>query len=155
MRQAYLILGIVAAILVMANMPRLPWIASEYGGPVGLFRGFSHGLIGFSYVISWALIIGGAYQLWLGLLYWDMGTSERVRGQFTLDSAGTARLLFGIGGLCLLLGIFYAIWTYSNDGYGLGCKLASTGGSLLVCWFFWLAFPLYEQIGIDREELGV
>ncbi len=155
MRQAYLILGIIAAILVMANMPRLPWIASEYGGPVGLFRGFSHGLIGFSYLVSWMLIIGGAYQLWLGLLYWDMGTAERVRGQFTLDSAGTAKLLFAAGAVCLILGIVYAVWTYQHDSAVLLCMLASTAGSLLVCWFFWLAFPLYEQIGIDREELGV
>lgn len=155
MRQAYLIAGIIAAVLVMANLPRLAWIQSEYGGPVGIFRGFSHGLVGFSYVVTWALIVGGAYQLWLGLLYWDMGTSERVRGQFTLDSVGTARLLFGAGALCLILGICYAVWIYSNDGAVLGCKLASTVGALLVCWLFWLAFPLYEQIGIDRSELGV
>jgi hypothetical protein len=154
-RQAYLFIGIAVAIMVMFNAPRVPWIEHEVGGPIGLFRGLAHGPIGFSYVATWALIVGGIYQLWLGLLYWDMGTGEAVRGQFTLDSAGTAKLLFITGALCLLFGILYAVFVYRNDMYLIPCGLASTAGAWLVCWLFWLAFPLYEQVGIDREELGV
>jgi hypothetical protein len=152
-RIAYLIAGIILAIIELFNGPRLFWIEHEAIEPIGLFRGFQHGLIGFSYMVSWSLIVAGVYQILLGILYWDMDTSERKRWQFTLESLGTARLLWIVGGLCLVLGISYVVWVYGNDNYVWPCGLASTLWALLTCWLFWLAFPLYAQSGIDRDEV--
>jgi len=154
-RIGYLIAGIIAGLFVFFNGPRLPWIPQEQFGPIGIFRGFAHGMIGFSYQATWILLVGGAYQLLLGVLYWDMDTREALRWQFSLEGGMTARLLWVLGALCLVLGILYAIYTYGNDRYLWPCGVASTLFSGLTCWFFWLAFPLYEQVGIDRDEVGV
>lgn len=155
MRIVYLIAGAVVAILVMFNAPRLPWIPQEYGGPIGIFRGFAHGMIGFSYMATWGLLVGGAYQVVLGLFYWDMDIAESKRWQFSLETGGTAKLLWATGAVCLLLGIGYAIFVYSSDRYLWPCGLMSTLFSWLACWLFWLAFPLLEQVGIDREHFGI
>ena len=155
MRAIYLIAGIVLGLGVMFNAPRAPWIHSDELVRFIFFRGFSHGMIGFSYMTSWLLIVGGVYQLWLGLIYWDMDTTEVERWQYILQSGGTARLLWILGLVTLVLGIAYAVFTYSNDHYVVPCGIASTLQALLACWLFWLAFPLYEQVGIDRDELHV
>lgn len=155
MRVAYLITGIIFSVLVVFNVPRLPWISVEPGGPVGIFRGFEHGMIGFSYAVSWILLAGGIYQIILGIIYWDMDTSEAQRWQFTLDAGATARLLWILGAVCLLLGGLYATFTYTHDSQLWPCGVMSTFFALLNCWLYWLAFPLYEQVGIEREELGV
>lgn len=155
MRIVYLIAGVVLLIIQLSNGPRLPWIEAEAGGPIGLLRGFEHGPIGFSYQVTWFLIIGGIYQLLLGVIYWDMDTTEAKRWQFALQSGGTARLLWGSGAVTLALGILYAFFVYGNDAYLWPCGAASTAMALLGCWMFWLAFPLMEQVGIDREEVGV
>jgi hypothetical protein len=143
------------AILVFFNYPRLPWIPYEYGGPVGLFRGFAHGAIGFSYQTAWILTIGGIYQLILGIVYWDMDTSEAKRWQFAMETGTTAKLLWALGGGCAVAGIAYLIFVYTHDSYLWPCGIFSTLVSLVACWLFWLAFPLMEQIGIDREHFGV
>ena len=155
MRVAYLVAGIVAGLFVLFNGPRLPWIPYEQFGPVGIFRGFSHGMIGFSYQLSWALIVGGVYQVLLGVLYWDMDTRESLRWQFALEAGLTARLLWVLGALCLVLGVAFAFYAYTHDHYWWPCGIASTVFAWLTCWLMWLAFPLYEQVGIDREEVGV
>jgi hypothetical protein len=153
MRGAYLIAGIILGVLELANYPRVFFIPATEFGPVGIFRGFSDGMIGFSYQVSWALLVGGAYALLLGVLYWDMDTSEHKRWQFTLEGLGTARLLWIIGGLSLILGVWYAYFVYTNDSRLWPAGVASTLVALLTCWLFWLAFPLYEQVGIDRDEI--
>ena len=153
MRIAYLIAGIILAVLELFNFPRLIWVEQDMYAPIGIFRGFQHGLIGFSYMMTWTLLVAGVYQILLGVLYWDMDTSESKRWQFTLQGLGTARLLWILGGLCLLLGIAYAVYVYGNDNYIWPAGIASTLWALLTCWFFWLAFPLYEQVGIDRDEV--
>ena len=153
MRIGYLITGIIVGVLVVFNWPRLPWIPQEMFGPVGIFRGFSHGMIGFSYMVTWMLLAGGAYQVILGVLYWDMDTSESKRWQFTLQGLGTARLLWILGGLCLLLGVLYAVYVYGHDRTLWPAGVFSTVWALITCWLFWLAFPRYEQVGIDRDEV--
>jgi len=77
-------------------------------------------------------------------------TPPRERWQFFLYSVGTARLLWVGGVVTLLLGIAYAFYTYSHDAQVWPCGLSSTFFSWICCWLFWLAFPLYEQVGIDR-----
>lgn len=153
MRVAYLYAGIAMAVLELFNLPRLPWIPVDVNGPVGIFRGFSHGMIGFSYMVTWSLILAGIYMILLGILYWDMDTSESTRWQFTLEGLGTARLLWALGALSLVLGILYAVFVYSNDFYRWPAGVASTLWALVTCWLFWLAFPLYEQVGMDRDEV--
>lgn len=153
MRAAYLTTAIVFSIIELFNGPRLFWIPHEPFEPIGLFRGFVHGLIGFSYLVSWSLIIGGAYQIILGILYWDMDTTERRRWLFTLESLGTARLLWILGGVSMALGIAYAVWVYGNDNYIWPCGIASTVWALITCAAYWMAFPLYDQVGIDRDEV--
>lgn len=153
MRKAYLIAGSVIAVLVMFNVPRLPWIAGREFGPVGIFRGFEDGMIGFSYMLAWALVIGGAYQLILGVLYWDMDTGYSQRWQFTLEGLGTARLLWITGAVSLLLGIPYVVWVFSVDRAPWSAGLASTLGAFLACWLVWLGMPLYDQVGIDRHDI--
>jgi hypothetical protein len=154
-RAAYLIAGLIVLALVMLNIPRLPWIDTDGTGPIGLLRGFAHGIIGFSYVGTWVLIVAGIYQLILGVVYWDMDTSEAERWQFTMESGGTARLLWVTGALCLLGGIGWAWYTFSNDNTLMPAGIASTVMALVGCWLLWLAFPLMEQVGIDRENIGV
>lgn len=154
MRFAYLIAGLIIAATVAFNIPRFPWMEQEEGVPSAL-RFFVHGMIGFSYMGAWLLLVGGAYQLMLGVMYWDMDTSESERWQFTLESGGTARLLWGLGALTLLAGILWAQWLYRADGYLWPAGAMSTLGALLACWLLWLAFPLAEQVGIDREHVGV
>lgn len=150
MRTIYLIAGIIVSIVVMSNGPRIPWIDSTMFGP---FKGFTDGLIGFSYVVTWILLVGGFYNLWLGVLYWDMDSTEGERWQYILRTGGTARVLWIVGGVSLLLGIWYAWFVYSNDHRVWPAGIASTIVSWIACWLFWLAFPLYEQVGIDRDEL--
>ena len=153
MRVAYLSSGILLALLELFNLPRLPWIHSEQFGPVGIFRGFSHGMIGFSYMVTWALVIGGIYMVLLGVLYWDMDTRESRRWQFTLEGLGTARLLWILGAVAFALGVWYATFVYGNDNWCWTAGMASTVWALVTCWLFWLSFPLYEQVGIDRDEV--
>ena len=153
MRVAYLYTGIVLAILEFFNLPRLLWIAPEQFGPVGIFRGFAHGMVGFTYMFTWTCLLGGVYMVLLGVLYWDMDTRESRRWQFTLEGLGTARLLWILGAAAILLGIYCAIYIYSNDNSWYTAGLASTVWAWLTCWAFWLAFPLYEQVGIDRDEV--
>ena len=155
MRIAYLIAAIIMVVVELTNGPRLPWIEQTEFGAVGIFRGFTHGLIGFSYLVTWTLIIGGIYQIILGILYWDMDTTESKRWQFTLEGLGTARLLWILGALCLVLGIAYAVYVYDNDHWVWSAGIASTLAAWVTCWLFWLAFPLYEQVGIDRDEVGI
>jgi len=155
MRAAYLIAGLIVAVLVGFNAPRMPWIHGDVVGAVGPFRGFAHGMIGFSYLGTWLLTVGGLYQLILGIMYWDMDTSEADRWQFTMDSGGTAKLLWAMGAVTLLAGIGWGIFTYTHDKYVWPPGIASTLGALLVCWLLWLAFPLMEQVGIDRDQMGV
>jgi hypothetical protein len=112
-------------------------------------------MIGFSYFGAWSLIVAGIYQLILGVVYWDMDTSESERWQFTMDSGGLAKLLWALGAVTLVAGIAWAAFAYGNDRWALSAGLASTVGALLACWLLWLAFPLMEQIGIDRENIGV
>jgi hypothetical protein len=154
-RVAYLIAAVVLCLLELSNYPRVPWIPHEDFAPIGIFRGFTEGFIGFSYMVSWALIIGGVYSLLLGVLYWDMDTSESKRWQFSLEGLGTARFLWLIGAVSLVLGILYAAYVYGHDQGLWPAGLASTVVAWLTCWFFWLAFPLYEQVGIDRDEMGL
>ena len=153
MRTAYLIAAIIAVIIELCNGPRLFFIEHEAFEPVGIFRGFKEGMIGFSYMVTWMLLAGGAYQVILGVLYWDMDTSESKRWQFTLQGLGTARLLWILGGLCLLLGVLYAVYVYGHDRTLWPAGVFSTVWALITCWLFWLAFPLYEQVGIDRDEV--
>ena len=153
MRTIYLIAGIIATIFVMCNGPRLLWIEHQSFDPLGLFRGFAHGPIGFSYVVTWALLIGGFYQLWLGVLYWDMDSTEGERWQYILRTGGTARVLWITGGICMLLGFWYAWFVYTNDHFLWPAGIASTLAAWGMCWLYWLAFPLYEQVGIDRDEM--
>jgi hypothetical protein len=154
-RAAYFIAGLIVAALVIFNVPRLPWIHTDEAGPIGPFRGFVHGMIGFSYVGAWLLTIAGIYQLILGIVYWDMDTTEQDRWQFTMETGGTARLLWITGGVTLLLGLLWGWYILRNDHFLWPCGLASSIGALLVCWLLWLAFPLMEQVGIDREQMGV
>jgi hypothetical protein len=154
-RNAYLIAGLIVAALVIFNVPRLPWIDPGEAGPVGPLRGFVHGMIGFSYVGAWVLLVAGIYQLILGVVYWDMDTTESERWQFTLESGGTAKLLWATGAVTLLLGGAWAWYAYSNDKFIVPAGIASSVGALLACWLLWLAFPLMEQVGIDREHLGM
>jgi hypothetical protein len=134
MRSAYLIAGLVVAALVVFNVPRLPWISGGEVGAIGPFRGFAHGI---------------------GVVYWDMDTSEAERWAFTMDSGGTAKLLFGLGALCLAGGIAWAVFAFRSDNFVVPAGIASTVGALLTCWLLWLAFPLMEQVGIDRESMGM
>lgn len=151
-RTVYLIAAISASVLVLSNAPRLPWISATEG-VAGVLRGFSHGMVGFSWLATWLLIVGGVYQLILGVLYWDIDTTEQTRTMFTLESGGTARLLWVTGALCLGLGILYGVYIFRNDQYLWPAGVASSVFSLLTAWLYWLAFPLYEQVGIDRAEL--
>src|SRR5437016_594505 len=96
--------GIGVALLVLFNVPRAPFIEWVPGDPVGIFKGLKHGGVGFSYMLAWTLAAGGLYQVILGILYWDMETTEHLRWQFSLDSMATARVLWATGGVCLLLG---------------------------------------------------
>ena len=155
-RHIYLFAAIFVAVMVMFNVPRLPWV-EDMGpeGPVGVLRGLAHGVIGFSYMMTWFLIVAGIYQLILGVMYWDMDTTESERWQFALESGGTARLLWTTGAVTLLLGILYAWYVYSNDQFAGTAGIASTLGAVVACGLGWLAFPLMEQVGMDREELGV
>jgi len=153
MRVAYLYAGIAMVLLEIFNAPRLLWIPQEQFGPVGIFRGFAHGMIGCTYMLTWGMLIGGIYMLLLGILYWDMDATESRRWQFTLEGLGTARLLWILGALALALGIYCAIFVYSNDNYVWSAGMASTLWALVTCWLFWLAFPMYEQVGIDRDEV--
>jgi hypothetical protein len=155
MRVAYLIAAGIATAFVLFNVPRVPWIYIESGGPIGLLRGFNHGVIGFSYMMTWALIIGGVYQLILGIIYWDMDTTESQRWQFTLESGGTARFLWLTGGVCLALGLAYGYYLIRNDGNLWPAGFASSVACWVCCWLYWLAFPLYEQVGIDRDQMGL
>jgi hypothetical protein len=155
MRIAYLIAGIIVAALVICNTPRLPWIPQEEGGPIGIFRGFIHGPIGFSWEVSWLLIVAGIYQFVLGIMYWDMDVSEAKRWQFSLETGGTAKLLWGGGILSLLLGMAYVVFCFTHDFYLWPCGIASSVVALGSTWLIWLAFPLMEQVGIDREEFGI
>jgi hypothetical protein len=149
-RLAYLIAGSIVAAMVLLNGPRVPWIPADPAIPLWIFRGLVHGLIGFSYLVSWTLLVGGIYLVLLGILYWDMDTSEHERWQFFLYSGGTARLLWIGGVICFVLGLLYAGFTYGHDTQRWTCGLASTFFCLITCWLFWLAFPLYEQVGLDR-----
>src|SRR5436190_1500520 len=139
--------GIIVAVLVMFNVPRAPFIEWQMGDPVGILKGLKHGMIGFGYMLAWTLAAGGVYQIILGILYWDMETTEQLRWQFAMDSGATARLLWSLGGGCLLLGVWLGQYVYRNDLYLLHppCGIMSTLAALLACWFFWLAFPLYDQ----------
>lgn len=152
MRTVYLIAAITVSVLVLCNAPRLPWISATEG-VAGVLRGFSHGMVGFSWLCSWLLAIGGAYQLILGILYWDIDTTEQTRSVFTLESGGTARLLWVTGAICLLLGVLYGVYVFQNDQFVWPAGVASSLFSIIAAWLFWLAFPLYEQVGIDRAEL--
>jgi len=149
-RVIYLIAGLIVSVLVLSNIPRIPWVDE---GPAGIFRGFAHGMVGFSYLATWILLIGGAYQLVLGILYYDMDTTERTRFTFTLESGGTARLLWVSGAVTMLLGVAYAAYIFRHDNYVWPAGAASSTVAILACWLYWLAFPLYEQVGIDRAEL--
>jgi len=151
-RIAYLLAAGVMTIIVIFNGPRLFWISHQIGDPVGLFLGFKHGLLGFSYQVTWLLLVGAAYQLLLGVIYWDMDHTEGYRWQFILQTGGTARLLWISGLITLALGLAYAFYTYSHDRQLWPCGVASTLGALITCWLAWLAFPLFEQVGIDRDE---
>jgi hypothetical protein len=155
MRITYLITGIIIAALVIFNAPRLPWIPHEEGGPIGILRGFSHGMIGFSWEATWLLLIGGAYMIILGIVYWDMDVSEAQRWQFSLETGGTAKLLWIAGSVCLALGLLYAYFCVRNDNYLWPCGVMSSIVAILSTWLFWLAFPLMEQVGIDREDFGI
>lgn len=84
-----------------------------------------------------------------------MDTSEAERWAFTMDSGGTAKLLFVLGAISLAGGIAWAVFAYTNDNFVIPAGIASTVGALLACWLLWLAFPLMEQVGIDRELMGV
>jgi hypothetical protein len=155
MRIAYLIAAAILSTIVLLNGPRLPWIEADTVGPIGLFKGFAHGVIGFSYLTTWFLLIGGAYQLILGIIYWDMDTSESERWQFTLESGGTAKLLWLTGAVCMMLGLIYGWYLVRNDNTLWPAGFASSIGAWLACWLFWLAFPLYEQVGIDRDQISI
>ena len=153
MRSLYLVFAIVSGAMVLCNFPRLYWIDGDQ--TIVIFKGFNDGLIGFSYMMSWALIAGGIYQLLLGVLYWDMDTGDRERWQFRLDSGGTGRFLAIAGLVCLVLGIMWVVYAFGHDRYPLSAGLASTVHALFTCLLFWMAFPLMEQVGMDREEIGM
>jgi hypothetical protein len=153
MRSIYLVFAIVSSVMVLCNFPRLPWI--EVNDTIVIFKGFNHGVIGFSYMTSWALVVGGIYQLLLGVLYWDMDTGDRERWQFRLDSSGTGRFLAISGLVCLLLGGMWVISTFNRDMYAWPAGVASTVHALFTCLLYWMAFPLMEQVGMDREEVGM
>ncbi|MDQ3022958.1 MAG: hypothetical protein M3R04_01040 [bacterium] len=155
MRIAYLIAGLAVAALVILNVPRLAWPPPGDSETFGPLRGFAHGMIGVSYVGAWTLIVAGIYQLILGIVYWDMDSTESERWQFTLESGGTAKLLWAGGVVTLLLGIGWGWFVYTNDAGVFAARIASTIGALLSCWLLWLAFPLLEQVGIDRENMGM
>lgn len=148
-------IGIALALLVIFNLPRAGFIDWQPGDPIGILKGLKHGAIGFTYMLAWTLLVGAVYQLILGILYWDMDTTEHARWQFALDSGMTARVLWGTGAVCLLLGGLLGWYLVRNDSYLWPCGAMSSLGALLALWLLWLAFPLYEQVGIDREELGV
>ena len=153
MRVIYLIAGCVVATFVLFNVPRTPWINAHDGVSFILFRGFNHGMIGFSYLMTWTLILGGIYQLILGVVYWDMDTTEGQRWEYLLQSGSTARLLWITGFVTLALGIWYAVFVYGHDRFLWPAGIISTLFAIITCWLFWLAFPLYEQVGMDRDEL--
>ncbi len=153
MRSIYLVMAIISSALVLVNFPRLPWI--DPGDTVVIFKGFNHGVIGFSYMCSWALVTGGIYQLLLGVLYWDMDTGDRERWQFRLDSGGTSRFLAIAGLICLLLGGMWLSFTFSHDFQRWPAGVASSLHALFTCFLYWMAFPLMEQVGMDREEIGI
>lgn len=153
MRSVYVFAGIIALVLGIFNVPRLPWIAAEQFGPVGIFRGFEHGAVGLSYQAAWGLLIGGVYQLILGVMYWDMDLQETERWQLKLDTGGTARLLWITGAVTLVLGIIWAVYIYTHDSQLWPCGLASTAWAILTCYITWLGFPLMEQVGFDRNML--
>ena len=117
MRNVYLIAGLIVAALVILNVPRLPWIDPGEAGPIGPLRGFVHGMIGFSYVGAWTLTIAGIYQLILGIVYWDMDTTESERWQFTLESGGTAKLLWAGGVVTLLAGLGWGWYIVATDNF--------------------------------------
>ncbi|MCB1216716.1 hypothetical protein KDL44_04950 [bacterium] len=153
MRSLFLISAIICTVLVMANVPRLPWI--DPGDTVVIFKGFNHGIIGFSYMGSWALVVGGIYQLLLGVVYWDMDTGDHERWQFTLDSGSTSRFLAIAGVVCLILGGMWLYFCFSNDFFRWPAGVMSSLGALFTTALYWFAFPLLEQVGMDREEIGV
>lgn len=155
MRIAYLIAGVVVAALVIFNVPCLPWIPAEENGPIGIFRGFAHGMIGFSWEVTWLLLVGGGYMVALGLVYWDMDVAEAKRWQFSLETGGTAKLLWVGGGLFLLFGLLYAVFCIRNDNTLWPCGVMSSLVAIISTWLFWRAFPLMEQVGIDREDFGI
>jgi hypothetical protein len=84
-----------------------------------------------------------------------MDTREALRWQFTLEGGATAKLLWIIGAAALLLGLGAVFYAYSHDRFLWPCGVASTAVSWFACWLLWLAFPLYEQVGIDRDELHI
>lgn len=153
MRSLWLVAAIVSTALVLVNFPRLPWI--DTGDTIVIFKGFNHGIIGFSYMGSWALVIGGIYQLLLGVVYWDMDTGDRERWQFSLESGGTSRFLAISGLVCLILGGMWMYYAISNDFYRWPAGAMSSLGAIVTCLLYWMAFPLLEQVGMDREEIGV
>ncbi|MCB1219170.1 MAG: hypothetical protein H7A35_06010 [Planctomycetales bacterium] len=153
MRSLYLIAAIVSTAFVLVNGPRLPWI--DAADTVVIFKGFNHGIIGFSYMCSWALVLGGIYQLLLGVVYWDMDTSDHERWQFTLESSGTSRFLAIAGVVCLILGGMWLYFTFSNDFHRWPAGVMSSVAAIFTCLLYWMAFPLMEQVGMDREEIGV
>jgi hypothetical protein len=147
--------AIIMGVLVIFNFPRAPFIEWQMGDPVGILKGLKHGMIGFGYMLAWALAAAGVYQIILGILYWDMETAEQIRWQFAMESAATAKLLWVTGTVCLGLCIYIGQYVYRHDMYLWPPGVMSTIGAVLACWFLWLAFPLYDQVGIDRDELGV
>ena len=153
MRIAYVIAAIAVLILGLFNVPRIPWLPPQEFGPVGVFRGLVDGAIGFSYHTAWGLTLAGAYQLLLGLLYWDMDLREVERWQLKLDTGLTGRLLWVTGAVCLIGGIAYLVFVYTHDHRVWPSGIASTVWALLGCYLAWLGFPLMEQVGFDRNVL--
>jgi hypothetical protein len=152
-RSVYVIAGIILLVLGIFNVPRLPWITAEQFGPAGIFRGFEHGAVGLSYQAAWGLLIGGVYQLILGVMYWDMDLQETERWQLKLDTGGTARLLWISGAITLVLGIIWGVYIYTHDSQLWPCGLVSSAWAILTCYVTWLGFPLMEQVGFDQNML--
>ena len=103
-------------------------------------------------IIAGALIVAASNWMLVKSL---RDPREGAVATFTMDSGGTAKLLFVMGALCLAGGVAWAWFAYSHDMYGLPPRIACTVGALIACWLLWLAFPLMEQVGIDRESMGV
>ena len=153
MRIAYLIAAIIVLVLGIFNVPRMPWLEAQEYGPVGIFRGLSAGAIGFSYHVAWGLTLAGAYQLLLGLLYWDMDLRETERWQLKLETGLTGKLMWVTGAVCLLAGVGYLIYVYTHESRFWPSGIAATVWALLGCYLTWMAFPLMEQVGFDRNTL--